>query len=80
MTAPVYGKDYLDNPPIRAVTAEEVRALRQKCKCGPTDKMAGDCTCNEDAMTYVLRRLLEHPGVSSTARAVIEAMLGVDRG
>jgi hypothetical protein len=71
MTEPVYGKDYLDNPPIRAVTAEEVRERKSEAR-----------NIHDDVQIYdwVLRELLRHPGVSSTARAVIEAMLGVDRG
>jgi transposase-like protein len=77
MTEPVYGKDYLDNPPIRAVTAEEVRTYLDvgQCKSHPRCSV-----CDSQILRKFGPRLLEHPGVSSTARAVIEAMLGVDRG
>jgi hypothetical protein len=76
MTAPVYGKDYLDNPPIRAVTAEEVRTYQAESLCC----LPGCRLCRSRLFDRFGPRLLEHPGVSSTARAVIEAMLGVSRG
>jgi hypothetical protein len=73
MTEPVYGKDYLDNPPIRAVTADEVRAYRSQMDC-----MRGGCElCRSRLFDRFGPRLLEHPGVSSSAKAVIEAMMGV---
>lgn len=73
MNAPVYGKDYIDNPPLRAVTAEDVRAFRSEMQC----RHGGCQWCVADLTRAFLPRLLEHPGVSSTARAVVEAMIEV---
>ncbi len=65
--APVYGKDYFDTPPLNAITAEQVREWHLRAH--------HDRTSITGLYEKVMRCLLTHPGVSSAARAVIEAAL-----
>lgn len=53
---------YFDRKPIDAITAEQVRRFA---------KVVG--ANSPELHTDTLRRLLTHPGVSSSARAAIEA-------
>lgn len=59
---------HFDNPPANAITAEQVRAMK-------VPNGMGDISDEAELYGDVLRALLTHPGVSSTARAVIEAAL-----
>lgn len=64
-------KNYFDREPTNCITAEQVReyrAVRERTK---------DANADVDAMVWchALQGLLIHPGVSSSARAVIEAAL-----
>lgn len=68
-------KVYFDREPTNAITAEQVREQKRACDCKETTKQAGECDHGENAFRFVLRGLLAHPGVSSSARAVIEAAL-----
>lgn len=67
------GRTYFDNAPIGAVTSADVEtyiAVEGHVRsCG---------VCELRLFRKFLPLLLQHPGVSSTARAVIEAMLGTD--
>ena len=67
---------YFDNKPIGAVTAEDVRKFRAAHDCRDMREGTACRWCKADLFDAFLPRLLAHNGVSSTARAVIEAMLG----
>ncbi len=65
-------KNYFDRVPSGAITAEQVREERRRLLSSniSTDAEDAHIICE-----YALRGLLAHPGVSSSARAVIEAAL-----
>lgn len=63
---------HFDNPPAKAITAEQVRDLKVKLRARSHTMQPED---DADIYLEVLRGLSSHPGVSSTARAVIEEAL-----
>ena len=68
MSAPLL-PNYFDNPPQPCITAEEVR---ERCAYYEQNLPGNG---GKPILIYALRGLLTHPGVSSSARAVIEAAL-----
>lgn len=62
---------HFDNKPLAAITAEQVR-LNTELTNEACEK---HCGCEASRLTWVLEQLGKHPGVSSSARAVIEAAL-----
>ncbi len=61
-------QNYFDREPSDAITAERVRSVKP-------DEEQHSAVSFKVFYEYVLARLLHHPGVSSSARAVIEAAL-----
>lgn len=62
---------HFDNKPINAITAEQVR-LNTELTNEACEK---HCGCEASRLAWVLEQLAKHPGVSSSARAVIGAAL-----
>lgn len=64
---------HFDTPPSGCITAEQVRDMKRRAQ-PHHDTWEGE-RAFADFYGNVLSRLLTHPGVSSSARAVIEAAL-----
>lgn len=62
----------MTSPQSETVTAEDVRKFRAASEC-----KHGECKwCVADRAQKFLPLLLKHGGISSSAKAVIEAMIG----
>jgi hypothetical protein len=71
--APEEGEAAGSTPAPGTITAEQVRARWNGMDDACTNH--GTCSCGWTLFEFALRGLLSHPGVSSSARAVIEAAL-----
>jgi hypothetical protein len=70
---PVYGKDYIDNPPFRAITAEQVRLNTELT--ADACQHEGKICCDAKRLRWVLEGLRNHPGMNAASKAVVEAAL-----
>ena len=64
---------YFDRKPLPAITADQVRLNRELTADVCTH--GGAVCCEGKRLRWVLEQLQAHPGVWSTAKAVIEAAL-----
>ena len=73
MTTPPVRPFFFDRAPPNIITAEQVRLNREltveACKHG------GAICCDAKRLRWGLEGLQNHPGINSTARATIEALL-----
>lgn len=70
---PEFGKDYLDSPPIRAITADQVRLNRELTV--DACQHAGAICCDAKRLRWVIEAAIKHPGASSLLRGVLEAAI-----
>jgi hypothetical protein len=73
VSEPVYGKDYIDNPPLRALTAEQVRLNKELTV--DACQHEGKICCDAKRLRWVLEGLRNHPGMNAASKAVVEAAL-----
>ena len=72
--------NFFDRLPVDCITAERVRVIveRERSHCirfDEEDHELRQCGCDKIIYHITLRGLLAHPGVSSSACAVIEEVL-----
>lgn len=66
-------RGHFDNPPMNAITADQVRMNREltadACAHG------GAICCDAKRLRWVIEESIKHPGASSSLRAALEAAL-----